>query len=97
MRALVLLALLLSGCFFRLLAAPKIAADDLPAPEGLEQERAYYAVRCSSCHPLIDPRAIASQRDEIVTRYVDQKLLAKWEGEAIKAYLEAIARSGAAP
>lgn len=83
------LPLLLSGCFFLLLAQPKISPEDLPAFEGLDSERAYYAVRCSACHPLIDPRAIAKSREALVGRYVEQKLLTKWEGEAIRRYLEA--------
>lgn len=80
-------AALTSGCFFALLMAPKIKADDLPDRPG----RAVYVTRCGNCHSLVNPTSFRHRLDAVLGRYAEEKLITGAEREAVVGYLREFA------
>ncbi|MBC7545629.1 MAG: hypothetical protein H7338_23110 [Candidatus Sericytochromatia bacterium] len=77
------ISLLVPGCFFLLLLAPKTTADALPD----RPDKAVYVKRCSTCHALIEPRSYRHRLGEIIDRYVDKKIISVRDKESLIGYL----------
>ena len=80
---------ILSGCLFALLAAPKVAVDDLPM-NAETVGRDLYIAHCTTCHLAIAPNYFTPvTASQIVDRYYQKRVINQLEAESILSYLKA--------